>query len=159
MAQLVPFHCSARVPALDPPAAVHDDSEVQATPSRPPPPWAGLGVGWMVQLVPFHRSARVPWSVWPTAVHAEDDVHDTSSRNANCAPAGLGAGTMAHAMPFHRSARFTWVPELVTENPTAVHENADGHATAIGNACCEPAGLGIGCSCQLEPSHRSASAS
>ncbi len=80
LVQLVPFHRSARVPAFDSPAAVHDEDEVHDTPSRPAPPWAGLGVGWMRQLVPSHRSARVPWLDWPTAVQAEEAVQDTSSR-------------------------------------------------------------------------------
>src|SRR5215469_17582458 len=58
MLQLVPFHRSARLPALEFPAAMHADADVQATPFSSPPPWGGLGVPWMVQRVPFHRSAR-----------------------------------------------------------------------------------------------------
>jgi hypothetical protein len=77
--QVVPFHRSASVPALDPPTAVQAADDVQATPDRNAP--AGLGAGWIYQLLPFHRSARVlrgvPCGVAPTAVHADGDVHDT----------------------------------------------------------------------------------
>jgi hypothetical protein len=45
MVQVVPFHPSARVPALETPTAVQADPDVHATPLRPPPPWEGLGVG------------------------------------------------------------------------------------------------------------------
>ena len=44
MLQVVPFHRSARLPALDHPAAVHADGEVQATELRAPPPCGGLAV-------------------------------------------------------------------------------------------------------------------
>jgi hypothetical protein len=44
MRQLVPFHRSARLPALEFPAAVHADGDVQATENRAPPPCGGLGV-------------------------------------------------------------------------------------------------------------------
>ena len=42
--QLVPFHRSARLPALEFPTAVHADGEVQATENRAPPPCGGLAV-------------------------------------------------------------------------------------------------------------------
>ena len=44
MAQLLPFHRSARLPALEFPTAVHADGEVQATEPRAPPPCGGLAV-------------------------------------------------------------------------------------------------------------------
>jgi hypothetical protein len=77
---LDPFQRSASVPALDPPTALHDEDEVQATPSRKPPPCAGFGVGWMRHFVPFQCSASVPRLDAPTAVQAKEPVHDTSSR-------------------------------------------------------------------------------
>src|SRR5215472_7262944 len=60
MLQLVPFHRSARFPALEFPTAAHADGDVQATPLRNPPPCGGLGVAWVRQVVPAHRSASVP---------------------------------------------------------------------------------------------------
>src|SRR5215467_5646422 len=81
MRQLVPFHRSARFPALEFPTVVHADGEVQATENRAAPPCGGLGVAWVCQLLPFHRSTSVlrgvPGGVPPTAVHADRDVHDT----------------------------------------------------------------------------------
>jgi hypothetical protein len=77
---LVPFHRSARAPAFDNPAAVHDVRKVQLKPSNPAPPCDDFGVGWIRHLVPFHLSARVPLPVCPTAVHADVVVHETSSR-------------------------------------------------------------------------------
>ena len=44
MAQLVPSHRSARLPALECPTAVHTDGEVQANQNRAPPPCGGLAV-------------------------------------------------------------------------------------------------------------------
>jgi len=128
MLQVVPFHRSARLPALDHPAAVHADGEVQATEARTPPPCGGLGVGWMLQRVPSHRSASVLAPgvkfVAPTAVHADADVHATPLRTpAPCS--GLGVAWMVQRVPSHRSAR---VPAL--DHPTAVHADADVQATA-----------------------------
>jgi hypothetical protein len=64
---------------------------------------------------------------------------------------------MAHLVPSHRSARVCQAPELVTEYPTAAHQDEEVHATAIGIACGEPAGLGMGSRRHLAPSHCSAS--
>jgi hypothetical protein len=91
MAQLVPFHRSARVlPFPELPTAVHTERDAHDTLLRKPPP-AGLGVGSMAQLLPFHRSARVvPSALPPTAVHAEGEVHEMLLRAPP--PAGLGVG-------------------------------------------------------------------
>jgi hypothetical protein len=118
MLQLVPFHRSARVPAAEPPTAVHADAEVQDTPFRAPPP-AGVGVGWMLHLEPFHRSATARCTpavvmLAPTAVHADADVQATPSRPLIAIPDGLGVGRMRHEVPFHRSARLTPSPEVLT---------------------------------------------
>src|SRR5262249_40352969 len=137
----VPSHRSARVPEFEKPAAVHDDGEVQATPSRPPPPDGGFGAGWMRHVLPSHRSARISRYVWPPGVHAVAAATDSWLRNANCAPGGFGVGWICHRVPFHRSARLTWVPELVAAYPTAVHEDDDVQATAIRKACGAPAGF------------------
>src|SRR5215470_13704942 len=71
MLQLVPFHRSARLPALEFPAAMHADADVQATPLRTPPPWGGLGVAWIDQRAPSHRSASGLAPDPPTAVQAD----------------------------------------------------------------------------------------
>jgi hypothetical protein len=42
--QLAPFHCAARVPALEFPVAVHADADAQDTLRSSPPPRGGLGV-------------------------------------------------------------------------------------------------------------------
>src|SRR6516225_9936921 len=123
MFQLVPFHRSARLPALEFPTAVHADADVQDTPASVAPPCGGLGVAWIDQLVPFHRSASVmavgvKGLEAPTAVQAEDDVHATPDKNA---PAGLGADWIRHLLPFHRSA--SALP--VGDPPTAVHADRD----------------------------------
>src|SRR6266702_1811500 len=52
MRHRVPFHRSARVPALgvkalEAPTAMEDEADTHATPDRTPPPCLGLGVGWM----------------------------------------------------------------------------------------------------------------
>src|SRR5262245_2743873 len=123
MRQRVPFHPSARVPALEAPAAVHADAEAHATLARKPPPCGGLGVAWMAQRVRAHRSASVlalgvkaleP----PTAVHADADVHDTPLKTTP-PRGGLGVAWRLHLVPFHRSAR---VPAF--EAPTAVQADA-----------------------------------
>lgn len=114
---------------------------------------------WTRHLVPFHRSARVPLLVCPTAVQAEGMVQDTSSRNVNAAPARRGVPWIRHLVPFHRSARLSCAPDRLTENPTAAQDDADRQATAIGIACREPAGAGIGSRRHLVPFHRSANGS
>jgi hypothetical protein len=148
MRQAVPFHRSARVPALETPTAVQADAAVHATLVRKPPPCAGLGVGWVRQRVPFHRSARVPALEPPTAVHADADVQDTP---LSAAPwDGLGVGWMVHLVPFHRSAR---VPAF--DVPTAVHADADVQDTPLRKP--PPwGGLGVGWMVHLVPFHRSA---
>jgi hypothetical protein len=148
MRQRVPFHPSARVPALESPTAVHADADAHATLARKPPPAAGLGVGWMRQVVPFHRSARAPALEPPAAVHADADVQDTP---LSVAPwDGLGVGWMVHLVPFHRSAR---VPAF--DDPTAVHADADVQDTPLRKP--SPwGGLGVSWMVHLVPFHRSA---
>jgi len=149
MVQFVPSHRSASVPALEPPAAVHDEADGHATLVRKLAPGEGLGVGWMVHRVPFHRSASVPALELPTAVHDETDVHATPDSPPPPCPA-LGVGRMVHRVPSHRSAS---VPAF--ETPTAVHDEADGHATPLRKP---PPwdGPGVGWMVQFVPSHRSA---
>jgi hypothetical protein len=119
MRQLEPFHRSARVPAAEPPTAVHADAEVQDTPFRLLPPGGELGVAWMLHRAPFHRSATGRGTpavemLTPTAVHADADVQATPSSPLSAIPDGLGVGSMRHEVPFHRSARLTPSPAVVT---------------------------------------------
>jgi hypothetical protein len=116
--QLVPFHCSASVPVLELPTAVHAVLDVHDTPESGAPD--GLGVVWIDQLVPFHCSASVPVLELPTAVHAVLDVHDTPESQLEVAPDGLGVVWSDQLVPFHCSASVASVKELVSVVPTAV---------------------------------------
>src|SRR5215469_6984035 len=128
MLQPVPFHRSARLPALEFPTAVHTDADAQATPFSSPPPPGGLGVAWMVQRVPFHRSARVlalgvKGLEAPAAMHVVADVQATPLRKP-LPSGGLGVAWIDQRVPFHRSASGP-APDL----PTAVHADAEVQAT------------------------------
>jgi hypothetical protein len=161
IAHRVPFHRSARVwtvPALltKAPVAVQVDADGHATVFKKAncAP-AGLGAGWMAHRAPFHRSASVPAFEAPTAVQDEADVHATPLRlPPPCG--GLGVGWMRQLVPSHRSARVLALGVKALEAPTAVHADADGHATPDRKpAPC--GGLGVGWMRQAVPSHRSAS--
>ena len=78
--QVWPFHRSARLPALEFPAAMHAVADVHATPLKKPLPWGGLGVAWIDHRVPSHRSASGPAPDLPTAVHADAEVQNTPFR-------------------------------------------------------------------------------
>ena len=155
MFQLVPFHPSARVPALETPTAVQADADVHATLVRKPPPCAGLGVGWMLQLVPFQLSARVPALEPPTAVQADADVQDTPLKPPlPCG--GLGVVWMVHLVPFHRSATGRTAPVVVVLAPTAVQAEDDVQATPFRLLNAIPDGLGVGRMRHKVPFHCSA---
>ncbi len=118
MVHAVPFHCSASVPRVESPTAMHAVEDVQDTPEKPldcAPD--GFGVDWTAQVVPFHRSVSVTptpeLSVkLPTAVQLEADEHDTAFKNVPCAPGGSGIDWTRHVVPSHRSANAWNVPEL-----------------------------------------------
>jgi hypothetical protein len=133
MRHRVPFQCSTMVLALGvkaslAPTAVQEEAEIQATPSRAPPPAAGFGVASIRHRVPFHRSAKgtdtpeLP-TAWPTPVHAEGDEHDTLNSALNLAPRGLGVRWTVHLPPSRRSARVTTTPEPLVKSPTAAQED------------------------------------
>src|SRR5215469_9377998 len=128
MLQALPFHCSARFPALELPTAVHADEDTHATPSRNAPPCAGLAVVRVLQELPFHSSASVPVPVTspPTAMHIEDDVQATPDRKSD--PLGLGVGWICQLVPSHRSASAS-LGVAGTDPPTAVHAAAEVHDT------------------------------
>ena len=162
MAQLLPFHRSASVPAGPPPTAVQDEADVHATLTRKlPGDPEGLGVGWMAQLLPFHRSASVLAgfpalsSRAPTATQDEADVHATPFRKPPGDPEGLGVGWMAQLLPFHRSARVLPLGVKTLEAPTAVQ--ADGAVQSTPNSASPLARLGVGWRRHVVPFHRRAS--
>jgi hypothetical protein len=156
MAQLRPFHRSARVRRSTgpPPTATQNDADVHVTPPKPLP-GAGLGVGWMAQLLPFHRSARVATGFpalsrrKPTATQNEADVHATPVKPPPDDPGGLGVAWIVHSSPFHRSAR---VPAV--DAPTATQSVSEAQDTAFRFA---PGRVGMCCRCQVRPFHRRAS--
>src|SRR5262249_1229653 len=155
MLQVWPFARSARLPALEFPAAVHAAADVQATPFSSPPPWGGLGVPWMVQRVPFHRSARVlalgvKGLEAPAAMHADVDVQDTPLRKP-LPWGGLGGAWIDQRAPSHRSASGP-APDARTACQAAAERQ---HPPS----CPPPCGsLGVGWSGQRVPFHRSARA-
>src|SRR5690349_24974772 len=73
--QLVPFHRSARVPALEFPTAVHADGEVQVTENRAPPPCGAVEVAGRRQVAPPRPAASGPALEPPTAWQPADDAH------------------------------------------------------------------------------------
>jgi hypothetical protein len=116
------------------------------------------GVGWMRQVVPFHRTARmIPpegVNVNPTAVQA---AGAGQASPVSWPPGEAGMGWMRHLAPFHRSARVpTGFPALSVRPPTAVHDEADVHATPARKLPGDPEGLGVSWMRHLVPFHRSA---
>src|SRR6516162_4464222 len=136
MRQLVPFHCSARVPWSELPTARQADGPVQSTPAKIAE-WVpgGFGVGWMVQVVPFHRSAAVRATpeaecCSPTTVHADAEVHEIPPRKVWTEPAGSGVVRMVHLLPFHCSVSGRTGPfcdVVVPYAPAAMQSEADVH--------------------------------
>ena len=88
-------------------------------------------------------------------MHADDELHATPLRPLS-APARLGVGSTRQIVPFHHSASTTCTPLLFVELPTATHDAADVHATALSSLPRDPAGLGVGSTRHAVPSHRSA---
>jgi len=110
MAQVVPFHRSARVlPLAVPPTAMQAERDAHDTLFSAPPP-GGLGMDWLRQVVPSHRCARVAMVrdlvvVPPTATQAEGAVQATPFRLLDAAPGGFGAGWVRQVAPADRSTR------------------------------------------------------
>jgi hypothetical protein len=158
MLHLVPFHRSASVLAvavkgLEAPAAMHADTDVQATPISSPP-CGGLGVAWIDHLVPFHRSASGPAPDPPTAVHADAEVQATPFRTPPWDR--LGVAWIDHLVPFHRSATGRTAPVVVVLAPTAVQAEDDVQATPFRLLNAIPDGLGVGRMRHKVPFHCSA---
>jgi hypothetical protein len=90
-------------------------------------------------------------------MQADGDVHATLSSMLPCIWAGLGVRTIVRFPPCQRSARVANTPERFREWPTAMHAEADGHATSSRLLDEAPRGFGARWTLQLAPSHRSAS--
>lgn len=146
-----PFHCSASVPRLEAPTAMHAVEDVHDTPEKKlncAPD--GFGVGCTAQEVPFQRSASVTpvpeLSVkLPTAVQMEADEHDTAFKNVFCDPGGSGIDWVRHVVPSHPSANAWDVLELSMKAPTAMHAEEEVHDRPRRSLTAAPGGFGIGC--------------
>src|SRR5215467_12891000 len=64
---------------------------------------------------------------------------------------------MRQSRPFHRSARVRCAPDLVTNCPTPVHAETDGHDTPFRALAAAPGGFGVDWTVQVRPLRRSAS--
>jgi hypothetical protein len=161
MAQLLPFHTSARVAKLglvnELPTASQELADVHETPAS----WLlaaplTLAVDWMDQLLPFHTSASVvvvePVVDSPTASQALADVQETPLSELLVAPLGLGVDWMDQLLPFHTSASVC-VVELGVAWPTASQKLADVHEMVLSRP---PPGSGMVTTVQVLPLRTSA---
>src|SRR5262249_31904481 len=136
--QDVPFQTSASgispEPLSETPTASQNVADVHDTAnSAADVEPAGLGTDWIFHEVPFQTSARmIPlWPFWepPTASQNRATGHETPSRAGETAGvvslAGLGVACFCHAVPFQASASVSVMPEVLRNEPTAVHEVAD----------------------------------
>ena len=158
--QLSPFQRSATVENVFElstlqPTAVHAEEDEHATLFRTAScDPAGFGVDCNVQFDPFHRSASVIPElglVDPTATQAEAEVHETEK---SAAP-GLwlvGVDRMLQLVPSQCSASEPW-----SDTPTAMQAVDETHATPARKLNCAPVGLGVDCTAQAAPVHRSTS--
>src|SRR5262249_6323681 len=158
-----PFHRSAKVPSspawfTSPPPAMHDVAVVQVTPfsSLNCAP-GGTGAGWMRHRAPPHRSTRPFESAVPAAVQVPAAGHDTANSRLDGDPAGFGVGWMRQSRSFQCSARVSCAPDLVTNCPTPVHADLDGHDTPLSALAAAPGGFGVDWTVQVPPLRRSAS--
>jgi hypothetical protein len=93
----------------------------------------------------------------PTAVQLPAAGHATANSRLDGDPAGLGVGWMRQTRPFQCSARVRCAPDLVTNCPTPVHAELDGHDTPLSALAAAPAGFGVDWTAQVPPLRRSAS--
>src|SRR5262249_20598022 len=161
MAQLLPFHRSARVatgfPALSrrKPTATQNEADVHATPVKPPlADPGGLGVAWIVQSSPFHLSARVPAFDAPTATQSVSESQDAAFRFA---PGRVGMCCGCQLGPFHRRASVDTPPRVGPTVPTARHRPVAGQAIPFSWFSAAPTGAGTACRRQRPSRHRSPS--
>jgi hypothetical protein len=120
----------------------------------------GLGVFRTVHFVPFHTSTKVrkaelpSWS--PTAVHAVLEVHETPLKTALVDPNGVWVFRITHFVPIQASASIESTFELLSENPTAVHDPTVAQETARSSVSVAPAGMGVFWITHFVPFHASA---
>jgi len=89
-------------------------------------------------------------------VHCAVEGHDTPDNALAWAPLGFGVLWITQPPRPPLSASVTWTPALVSEYPTPVHCDVDGHDTPNSALACAPFGFGVLCTDQLLPLQRSA---
>src|SRR5215472_1984640 len=165
--QLRPSHCAARLspvnrpPAMPPlPTAMQPSAAGQETLASKFALGNGSGAATTCQAVPSQCSVRT-WfskSKLPTAMQLAALRHETPARPLCCVPAGTAAASTLQLCPSQRSAT-GWLSGRPAANcsPTAMQLLALAHE--IPNNAVLPAvpSDGVACTCQLVPSHASAS--
>jgi hypothetical protein len=166
LAQLVPFHRSARLSvarlaSAKLPTAVHEVGALHHTAFRIPLDVDGLGTTCIFQLAPSHPSASIFGCPvlrvkLPTAVHEEAVEQETPFTWLCCAPVGLGVVWTAQLVPVDRSANVeSGTPKPRAKPPTAAHPAPATHDTAESCACIAPDCVAAVSSAQLVPFHLS----
>ncbi len=91
-------------------------------------------------------------------MQAVAEPQDTPASDPEVAPAGSGVARICQVVPFQASASVTSACATVSwDDPTAVQAVADRQDTPLRPLISALAGLGVTWTCQLVPSHASAS--
>src|SRR5579859_4952970 len=169
--QLWPSHCSDRLsncvpcgasycplPTATQPSVTGHDTLPSVFPSG-----NGPGAASTCQAVPFHRSVRTRTGpkrgspVVPTAMQLAALLQETPARLLPLAPAGTAAASKLQLCPSHCSARAAELrPSTTFWSPTAMQLLALAHEIPDSAESPEPRD-GVGSTCQVVPSHTSAS--
>ena len=100
-------------------------------------------------------------------MQALGELHETADSElpSESRPFGLGVASIVQLVPFQRSASVAGLPKptdpgviMLLRQPTAVHAVREAHdtPTRLISPAAPIAGLGVGCTVQLVPFHRSA---
>jgi len=117
-----------------------------------------LGTGTPTTDAPWGVSTSTNRCCWfdlkttPAAVHRVTTGHEIDTREPPVAPTGFLLGASDQLVPFQRSASVPW-----SDEPTARHAVADGHAIAASSLSDEFGGSGLVTIDHDTPSQRSAS--
>jgi hypothetical protein len=76
-------------------------------------------------------------------MHELEDEHETPFKALSFAPVRFGVVCICQAVPFQRSAKLMRVPELSSDQPTAVHAVVEEHDMASSELSSSPVGLGL----------------